>query len=99
MARSTMTLATATTIAAGTPIHHDQPASLLTHNIVRAANHPASDTNNVHPGRTPLSLFWLMFLQFVTREPHQRAVPLAARDSRPRVTLLIDRNASRLPVV
>jgi len=39
------------------------------------------------------------FLQFVIREPHQRAIALATRGRRPRATLLIDRDAAGLPRV
>ena len=33
------------------------------------------------------------------REPHERAVALATRDSRPHAALLIDRNAAGLPML
>ncbi|CAG9236220.1 hypothetical protein BGLA2_700107 [Burkholderia gladioli] len=40
-----------------------------------------------------------VFLQFVIREPHERAVTLVARDGRPRAALFIDRYAAGLPTL
>jgi hypothetical protein len=40
-----------------------------------------------------------VFLQFVIREPHQRAITLATRDARPHATSLIDRDAAGSPML